>query len=67
MSALEFREAYQRDHVGPRYSGVLHFAVTNVAAAAGIAVALSFIHDLKPRELLIVPAATGKRRFFPRR
>jgi hypothetical protein len=50
-----FRDDFKRDHVGPHYRGALHFVGTNVGALAGIAVALSFVKDLRAIELITLP------------
>lgn len=39
-----------------RYSGILHFAVPNVLAWGGIALAASHLHDVRPLEWLALPA-----------
>ena len=51
-----FRDRYRAEHIGPRYSGRLHFAFTCAASLAVIVVALAGLRALHPLELLAVPA-----------
>jgi hypothetical protein len=50
-----FRAAYRAEQIGPRYSGVLHFAFTSLASLAVIGLAASRVHAPTVRELLTVP------------
>jgi hypothetical protein len=53
----EFRAQYRVNHIGARYRGRLHFAVTAAGTIAGIAFALSRAHDVTLLELVVVPIA----------
>jgi hypothetical protein len=58
MSDVEsFRAGYRAEHIGRRYSGVAHFAVTATCAIAAVVVALSRVRDVTLAELAVVPAA----------
>lgn len=52
----QFRQHYRREHIGPRYSGVLHFAFTAGTCLAAIALCVSRLHAVQWWEWLIVPA-----------
>ncbi|HEX9295259.1 MAG TPA: sterol desaturase family protein [Polyangiaceae bacterium] len=54
-SVAAFRDAYRNEHIGPRYSGVLHFAFTSLASLAVIALAASQVEAPTVVELLTVP------------
>jgi hypothetical protein len=50
-----FREEYRAGHVGPRYSGVLHFLVTSVGSLTVIVLAAGTVETPSLLELLTVP------------
>jgi hypothetical protein len=50
-----YRDGWRREHIGPRYSGPLHLAVTMTGALTGIAAFLSFVHQPTWLELLVIP------------
>ena len=52
-----FRAAHRAAHIGPRYRGGLHLAVTSVGALAAIAVAVAMVDAPSWRELVTVPVA----------
>jgi sterol desaturase/sphingolipid hydroxylase (fatty acid hydroxylase superfamily) len=52
----EFRQEYRAQHIGPRYSGALHFTFTTLGSLAVIAAALSQLSRPTLLELLAVPA-----------
>src|SRR5262249_15112265 len=49
------RTEYRRDHIGARYSGVLHFAFTSIASLSVIVVAAVQVRAPTLLELLTVP------------
>ncbi|RJS13869.1 fatty acid hydroxylase family protein [Corallococcus sp. H22C18031201] len=51
----EFREAYRRQSVSPRYSGWGHLAFTSLSCLGGLSLALSWLERPRPLELLTVP------------
>jgi len=51
-----FREGYRRRHVGPRYSGVGHFAFTSLGSLGVIGFALGRLDGVRPLEWLTIPA-----------
>ena len=51
-----FRQEYRAQHLGPHYSGVLHFAFTSLGSLAVIGGALSQVAGPTLLELLTVPA-----------
>ena len=55
-SVAAFRREYRAQHLGPHYSGVLHFAFTSVGSLAVIAAALSQVAGPTFLQLLTVPA-----------
>src|SRR5262249_53014445 len=54
-SVASFREAYRAEHIGPSYSGLLHFAFTSVGSLAIIATAASQVRFFTWLELFTVP------------
>jgi hypothetical protein len=54
-SVAAFRAAYRGEQIGPRYSGVAHFAFTSLASLAVIAFAVSQVRGPGIGELLAVP------------
>ncbi len=52
-----FRQAFQAEHVGPRYSGWLHFFSTSAGSLLVIGFAISRLHHVRPLEWLTVPLA----------
>ncbi|MCP3104093.1 fatty acid hydroxylase family protein [Myxococcus sp. K15C18031901] len=56
QGVARFREEYRRRHVGPRYSGVAHFAFTSGVSLSAIAFALGRLEAVRPLEWLTVPA-----------
>lgn len=58
MDAVDqYRAQYRVAHIGPRYRGRLHFAVTATGALVAIGFALSRLHDVTVFELAAVPLA----------
>jgi hypothetical protein len=55
MSVAAFREAYRAEHIGPSYSGILHFAFTSLGSLAVIALAIAHVKGPTPWELSTVP------------
>ena len=55
-SVASFREAYRAEHVGPRYSGGLHFLFTSIGSLTVIALAAAHVEALTLGELFTVPA-----------
>ena len=53
--AQDYRVAYRREHVGPRYRGELHLAFTSVVCLAVIAGCLWALEGVRPLEWLTVP------------
>ena len=51
-----FRQEYRQQHIGPRYSGVLHFAFTSIGSLAVIAAALAQLRAPTLLQLVTVPA-----------
>jgi sterol desaturase/sphingolipid hydroxylase (fatty acid hydroxylase superfamily) len=51
-----FRQEYRAQHIGPHYSGVLHFSFTTFGSLAVIALALSNLRAPTLLELVTVPA-----------
>jgi sterol desaturase/sphingolipid hydroxylase (fatty acid hydroxylase superfamily) len=56
-ATADFRREFRARHVGPRYSGIAHFAATSAAGAAGIAWLAAGARAVRPVEWLTVPAA----------
>jgi sterol desaturase/sphingolipid hydroxylase (fatty acid hydroxylase superfamily) len=52
-----FRREHRARHIGPRYRGWLHLAVTSLGALAAITTAALQVHDPSVAELAIVPLA----------
>jgi hypothetical protein len=52
----EFRQAYRREHIGRRYSGIAHFCFTSLACLGAIAFCISRLHAVQWWEWLTVPA-----------
>ena len=50
-----YRERYRAEHIGPRYSGWLHFATTSVVSLAAIGFAVSRVRAPRAWELAMVP------------
>src|SRR5260370_17024513 len=55
MSVGAFREAYRAEHIGPSYSGVLHFAFTSIGSLAVVALAIAWVKAPTLAELSTVP------------
>ena len=51
----DFRAAYRREHIGPRYRGGLHLAFTSLVCLAVIAGCLWALQGVRPLEWLAVP------------
>ena len=51
-----FRAQYRAEHIGPRYSGWLHFATTTIVSLAAIAFAISRVRAPHAWELAFIPA-----------
>lgn len=51
-----FRDEYRAGHIGPRYSGALHFAFTSLGSLAVIVLALWAVRAPTALELLTVPS-----------
>jgi Fatty acid hydroxylase superfamily len=54
-SVEAFRVAYRRDHIGARYHGWAHFALTTVASLGVIAFAASRARGVRPIEWIAIP------------
>jgi sterol desaturase/sphingolipid hydroxylase (fatty acid hydroxylase superfamily) len=54
-SVEAFRTEYRREHIGKRYSGWGHFALTTSTSIAAIVFAASRTNDLRPTEWLAIP------------
>jgi hypothetical protein len=52
-----FREEHRAEHIGRRYRGWAHFAFTSLGSLAVIATSIAMIRELRPIELVTVPAA----------
>jgi hypothetical protein len=50
-----FRIAHRAEHIGPRYRGWLHFAVTNLGSLAAIGFAISRVRHPSAIELAMLP------------
>lgn len=50
-----YREAHRREHIGPHYSGKVHFAFALLFSLGGIAACAAFLDDVQPLEWLAVP------------
>ena len=50
-----FRQAFRRQEIGPRYSGMLHAMSTFGVGAAAIGFAIASLEDVQPLEWLAVP------------
>lgn len=55
-SVASFRQAYRTEHIGPRYSGVLHLLFTSLGSLAVIVFAAVRVDAPSALELLAVPA-----------
>ncbi len=53
----EYREAYRREHVGPRYSGRAHLTFALVFSLGGIALCIWQLDATQPLEWLTIPLA----------
>jgi hypothetical protein len=51
-----FRQEYRQQHIGPRYSGALHFAFTSIGSLAVIGAALAQLRAPTLLQLVTVPA-----------
>ena len=54
-----FRGQHRAEHIGPRYTGWLHFATTTVVSLAAIAFAISRVRAPRPWELALVPSSSS--------
>ena len=54
-SNAAYREAYRREHIGPRYSGKAHFAFALVFSLGGMSLAILQLDDVQPLEWLAIP------------
>jgi len=50
-----FRQQYRAEHIGPSYSGWLHFAFTSVGSLAAVGFALARVRSPTALELAVVP------------
>ncbi len=56
-SNAEYRAAYRREHIGPRYSGQAHLAFAVLFSLGGIALASLQLDAVRPLEWLTIPLA----------